>query len=216
MKTKYFLFILTLAFVQSAFSQNNSTENRPQAYRIGGSGSQNRQTDRPRTAYFVSRGDALSAVTRPRVYQPAPATPVKASKPSSAYNLERRAFELINEQRAQAGLEPLAWSDDAAKIARLHSQNMANYNFFSHTGVDGSLVNDRADSFGVRKWRAIGENIAFNQGFENPVEFAVERWMKSPKHRDNLLSSRWKESGIGVAVTEDGTYYFTEVFLVRR
>jgi uncharacterized protein YkwD len=48
------------------------------------------------------------------------------------------------------------------------------------------------------------------------VEFAVERWMKSPKHRENLLSSRWKESGIGIAVTGNGTYYFTEVFLLRK
>lgn len=215
MKTKYFLFILVLALSHSAFSQSNSTENRPKAC-LFSSGNKSSEPTRPKKAYLLSGGDTRATVVRPRIYQSQPAKSVKTPSSTSAFNLERRAFELINRQRALMGLESLAWSDDAAKIARLHSENMANYNFFSHTGLDGSMVNDRADFFGVSKWRAIGENIAFNQGFENPAEFAVERWMQSSKHRDNLLNSRWRESGIGIAVTGDGTYYFTEVFLVRN
>ena len=196
MKNIFFLFLLVLTFSQTAFSQIAKGE-------------------KPK-AYLFSVGENRSILNRPRIYSSEPAKPAGKSKATNALDLERRAFELINRQRTATGLEALAWSDDAAKIARLHSENMANYNFFSHTGIDGSMVNDRADSFGVRKWRAIGENIAYNQGFENPVEFAVERWMQSPKHRDNLLNSRWKESGIGIAVTADGTYYFTEVFLARN
>ena len=213
MKTKYLLFMLVLAFSHSAFSQNNSTENRPSAYLFSkdDGGSANRSQ-----AYLVSSGDTRAAPTRPRIYQPEPVKFVKTLKTNNAFDLERRAFELINQQRSLIGLEHLVWSDDAAKIARLHSENMAGYDFFSHTDLDGLMVNDRADSLGIKHWRAIGENIAYNQGFENPVEFAVERWMLSPKHRDNLLNSRWKESGIGVAVTENGKYYFTEVFLLRK
>ena len=133
-----------------------------------------------------------------------------------AYELERRVFELVNQKRTAAGLPELVWSDDVAKIARIHSENMANLKFFSHTGADGLTVNDRADLFGISKWRSIGENIAFNKGYENPAEFAVERWMKSPGHRENILNASWKESAIGVAVTPDGEYYFTEVFLSRK
>jgi len=235
MKNKLFLFLILLTFSQSAFSQNATTEKRPQAYLFSG-GDKNSATkpiekstqaylfssgdtnpsrgaieNRPQ-AYLVSSGDTNSALNRPRVVKAVAGT----LKASNAFDLERRAFELVNYQRATLGFEPLAWSDDAAKIARLHSENMANFNFFSHSGIDGSMVNDRADAFGINKWRAIGENIAYNQGYENPVEFAVERWMKSPSHRENLLNSRWKESGIGIAVTHDGTYYFTEVFLVRK
>ncbi len=195
MKNRFCLFLLVLTFSQTAFAQNAAEM--PKAYLF--SGSENR-----------------SSLNRPRIYPSESAELAGKSKATNAFDLERRAFELINRQRTTSGLEELVWSDDAARIARLHSENMANYNFFSHTGVDGSMVNDRADSFGVKKWRAIGENIAYNQGFENPVEFAVERWMKSPKHRDNLLNSRWKESGIGIAVTANGTYYFTEVFLARN
>jgi uncharacterized protein YkwD len=197
MKNRFFLFLLVLTFSQTAFPQNAASE-KPKAY------------------LFSSSAENRSALNRPRIYPSESAKPAGKSKATNAFDLERRAFELVNRQRTAIGLEALAWSDEAAKIARLHSENMANYNFFSHTGIDGSMVNDRADSLGVKKWRAIGENIAYNQGFENPVEFAVERWMQSPKHRDNLLNSRWKESGIGIAVTADGTCYFTEVFLARN
>lgn len=214
MKTKFFLFVALLVLAPGAFSQDNSNENSPQAYLL--SSGDNRSANRSKEAYLLSSGDTGSVISRPRIYKPEPPKTAQPLKTVNAFNLERRAFELINGQRISSGLEALVWSDDAAKIARLHSENMATYNFFSHKGLDGSLVNDRADFFGVKKWQAIGENIAYNQGFENPVEFAVERWMLSPKHRDNLLSRRWKESGIGIAVTENGTYYFTEVFLSRN
>lgn len=213
MKTKYLFLMLVLAFSQGAFAQTKTTENRPQPYLVSkGDGS---STNRSK-AYVVSRGDVRPAATRPRVYTNQTVKPSRKPETSDAFELERHAFALINQQRASSGLEPLTWSDDAAKIARLHSENMANYDFFSHTDLNGLMVNDRADSLGIKKWQAIGENIAYNQGFENPVEFAVERWMKSPKHRDNLLNSRWRESGIGIAIAENGKYYFTEVFLQRK
>ena len=217
MVNKLFLFLLVLTFSQIAFPQNAATENSPKAYLFGSSsGSKISVPLRRKTANLSGSDDTDSALNRSRIYQSEPKKSTGKSTSATALDLELLTFELINQQRSKSNLQPLAWSDDAAKIARLHSENMANYNFFSHTGLDGLLVNDRADFFGVKKWQAIGENIAYNQGFENPVEFAVERWMQSPKHRDNLLNSRWKESGIGIAVTASGTYYFTEVFLLRK
>lgn len=78
------------------------------------------------------------------------------------------------------------------------------------------MVNNRADLLGIRNWRSIGENIAYNRGYDNPAEFTVGCWMKSDSHRENLLDNRWKESAIGVAVANDGSFYFTQVFLLRR
>ena len=79
------------------------------------------------------------------------------------------------------------------------------------------MVDDRADSAGIKNWKRIGENIAYNRGYDNPVEFAVLRWMQSQSHRENLLSEKWKESGIGIAIAADGkTYYFTQVFMLRK
>ncbi len=129
---------------------------------------------------------------------------------------ERITFALINQKRQERGLQPLMWSEELAKIARMHSENMAKFDFFGHRGLDGKMVNDRADSLGLTKWTAMGENIAFNRGYQNPLECAVEKWMESVGHRENLLNSRWKESGIGIAVTNSGTFYFTQVFLKRK
>lgn len=141
---------------------------------------------------------------------------IKNAKSSTTFDLEKSAFALLNQKRAEKNLAPLEWSDDVAKIARSHSQNMAKYKFFNHRGVDGLMVDERADAVGIGKWRAIGENIAFNQGYQNPVEFAVQRWMMSPTHRDNILNNRWQESAVGIAVADDGAIYFTQVFLLRK
>ncbi|HSI88056.1 MAG TPA: CAP domain-containing protein [Pyrinomonadaceae bacterium] len=134
----------------------------------------------------------------------------------NAFSVERTAFQLMNVERATRGLPTLKWSDRIAKVAREHSHSMAMNSFFSHRGLDGSMVDDRADKYGISDWRAIGENIAYLRGYTAPETFAVEKWMQSPSHRQNLLGSQWTESAIGVAVTDDGTYYFTQVFLVER
>lgn len=213
MKNKFVLLVFLLAISQNIFSQTAETESRPQAYLFS---SGDNSVEKPRTqAYLFSSGAVDKDVTRPRVVQRNPAE-ADLSKVNSNLNLERQAFELINRQRAKLNLDPLKWSDEIANVARLHSKDMATFNFFSHKDLNGLLVNDRADIFGVSKWQAIGENIAYNRGYNNPVEFAVERWMQSPSHRENLLNSRWKESGIGIAITDNGTYYFTEVFLLRK
>jgi uncharacterized protein YkwD len=141
---------------------------------------------------------------------------VKASVIVNTAAVERAAFELLNQKRVENGLKPLAWSDQLAGIARLHSQNMADLKFFSHRGLDNKMVSDRADDIGLSKWRAIGENIAFERGYQDPVSKAVELWLDSPSHRHNLLESTWKESAVGVAVAPDGSFYFTQVFLLRK
>jgi uncharacterized protein YkwD len=144
-----------------------------------------------------------------------PSAPVSPGSPV-IQQLEREAFAKINQQRAAQGLPSLLWNDEVAKVARMHSQNMANYKFFSHQGLDGRMVNDRADSVGLTKWRAIGENIAFMKGYASPVNAAVQGWLNSPSHKRNLLGQTWRESAVGVAVAPDGSYYFTQVFLERR
>ena len=128
---------------------------------------------------------------------------------------ERLAFDIVNQKRAENGLAPLTWSDDIATIARLHSQNMAEFNFFGHRGLDNKMVSDRADDNGVKKWRSIGENIAYNRGYQDPVTKAVELWLASPSHNHNMMDLNWKESAIGVAIAEDVSYYFTQVFLKK-
>lgn len=167
-------------------------------------------------AAFVRDADLEAGLARQRVVPGAKSGANNESSAPDVGELERRAFDKINSERARLGVGPVEWSDACARVARLHSENMSLLGFFSHRGRDGKMVDDRADSLGLTKWTAIGENIAYNRGFTDPISIAVEKWLESPSHRQNLLSARWRESGIGIAISGDGTYYLTQVFIVKK
>jgi uncharacterized protein YkwD len=128
---------------------------------------------------------------------------------------ERRAFDLINRERQRRGLSPLAWDGGLVRLARYHSQNMARGGFLSHVDRDGLDLKGRAQALGLHGWSTLGENIAYNQGYDDPTAFAVERWMISEKHRENALSGEFTHAAVGIARAADGTYYFTQVFMRR-
>ena len=128
---------------------------------------------------------------------------------------EQRAFELINAERRRRGLSPLVMDGSLTRMARYHSQNMASHGFLNHVDRDGLDLSGRAELLGVRGWRAIGENVAYNQGYPDPTAFAVERWMISDKHRANILNGEFTHAGVGIARGSDGRVFFTQVFMKR-
>lgn len=128
---------------------------------------------------------------------------------------EQRVFELINQARRSQGLPPLSLDGELCRIARSHSSDMATHSFLNHTNGDGLDAAGRARQVGISGWRALGENIALNQGYDDPTAFAVERWMKSVKHRANITNGMWTHTGLGIARSADGTFYFTQVFVMR-
>lgn len=145
-------------------------------------------------------------------YATASAAPAAAV---AATDDERRTFELINAERRRRGLGPLVFDSSLTRVARYHSQNMAREGFFNHVDRDGLDISGRAQVLGVRGWRALGENIAYNQGYEDPSAFAVERWMISSKHRENILNGEFTHAGLGIARGSDGRVFFTQVFMRR-
>ena len=179
----------------SVFAQPNSP--RPVARMIGSSG------PRPMLAAPGRCGARANFVA---------ASAASVAAPNAA---ERRAFELVNEERRARGQQPLVWDAELTALARRHSENMARQNFFSHTDRDGLDTADRAAVGGVCGWRAIAENIAYNQGFDDPVGFAVELCLQSSKHRENILRTSFTHAGIGVSRAADGRVYFTQVFVAR-
>jgi uncharacterized protein YkwD len=157
--------------------------------------------------------DSVPAPGRPRIVEKV--SGVKASVIVKNVEVSRAVFDLMNQKRVENGRPALAWSDDLARVASLHSENMAEYSFFSHRGLDSKLVSQRADDAQVGRWRAIGENIAYHRGYKDPAAKAIELWLDSPGHRQNMLNPDWKETAIGVAIAADGSYYFTQVFLKK-
>jgi len=116
---------------------------------------------------------------------------------TEATEIERRAFELTNAARLENGLPPLVWDSELCRIARSHSESMVRQGFFAHETPDGLQPKDRAHAAGILHFKVLGENIAYNQGYDDPGGFAVERWMISPGHRANILSNLFDQSAIG-------------------
>lgn len=196
------LFILAALFFSAAQIKAQSVTARPVARMIA------RTTTAP--ASLPSEMPRLTSAACPARERYAHASALPA-----ATSPERRAFDLINRERAARGEGRLTWDDELASMARRHSENMARQNFFSHTDQTGRDTAARAAECGVCGWHALAENIAYNQGFDDPVAFAVERWMNSAKHRDNILRAGFTHAGLGIAKSPDGTVYFTQVFVTR-
>ncbi|MGH9907783.1 MAG: CAP domain-containing protein [Pyrinomonadaceae bacterium] len=132
-----------------------------------------------------------------------------------ATETERRAFEVTNKMRVKNGLTQLSWDPVLCRMARRHSEDMARLGFFSHLTPEGLRLRDRARAVGIERYRVLGENIAYNQGHDDPGAFAVERWMVSSGHRANILSREFRGAAIGSFVGADGTVYLSQIFILR-
>ena len=126
--------------------------------------------------------------------------------------LEQSIFDAVNGERGEREIEPLEWSDEALEVARNHSERMARLGYFSHEDPELGGLDARMRRLGVRAWSA-GENLFAIHGHADPVSLAVEGWLKSPGHRQNMLNSRFTRSAVGIARADDGTIYCTQVFL---
>lgn len=155
--------------------------------------------------------------------------------------LARATHARINRARQAEGLAPLAWDETLAPLARLHSADMASRGYFAHTGPDGRDVNARAQKLnltcereeGRLTYRGFGENLYMSHryaGYETRttpagttvrydwlspealVERAVQGWLDSPGHRQNMLGVQYRTHALGVALSRDAQVYFTSVF----
>jgi uncharacterized protein YkwD len=137
------------------------------------------------------------------------------SAPVEPNDIERRAFDQTNVVRVQNGLPPFTWDSDVCRMARTHSESMSRQGFFAHVTPEGLKLRDRARAAGIFQYVVLGENIAYNQGYDDPGAFAVERWMLSSKHRANILSPEFRAMAIGSFVAPDGSVYLTQTFITR-
>lgn len=137
-----------------------------------------------------------------------PSTTAPTTATSSAYaSLESQIITLTNQQRTAHGCGALRTESKLTTAARRHSADMVKYNFFSHTGSDGSTFTVRAARAGYSA--ASAENIAWGWPTAKVV---VDQWMNSAGHRANILNCSYKAVGVGVAKKADGTPYYTQDF----
>jgi hypothetical protein len=105
-------------------------------------------------------------------------------------------INLTNEKRSEIGLLPLQYSPILEQAAKAKGKHMLANDYWSHIAPDGTEPWAFFIDVGY-KYRYAGENLA--RDFSNP-DTAINAWIASPSHRENLLSNKYTE--IGVAVVE--------------
>lgn len=131
-----------------------------------------------------------------------PAPPQEEAPESSAVHpYEKEVVELVNAERAKYGLDALKLSENLCIKARVKSQDMADNNYFSHNSPTYGSPFDMMKALGV-SYRSAGENIAM--GYATP-EAVVTAWMNSQGHRENILSEKYTQIGVGYVA--DGNYW---------
>ena len=131
---------------------------------------------------------------------------------------EIEVHRLINLEREKYGLQTLQYDKKLASVAKLHSIDMADDEYFAHETPEGLTPTDRASEsdytcqyqIGNLIYSGIGENLYMVQGPtvsftytpQSIAESAVSGWMDSPGHKKNILTSNFSKEGIGVSISE--------------
>jgi uncharacterized protein YkwD len=145
------------------------------------------------------------------------ATPVGCTTTTNP-DFEAQILQLTNAARAKVpNLPPLKLNSALTQAAQAHAMDMACNNKLTHTGSNGSEVWHRVAAVGYQSPPGsvgasfAGENIA--KGPDNPAG-AMEAWLDSPGHAQNLKGPQWTELGVGYATRQVGTtnvYYWVQV-----
>lgn len=115
--------------------------------------------------------------------------------------LARATVCLVNNQRTSRGLHKLRLNPRLSRAARAHTQDMVAERYFDHVSEEGKDVVDRLTRTGyigeATSW-VVGENLAWGSGARSTPRQIVGAWMHSAGHRQNILTRRFREIGIGI------------------
>jgi uncharacterized protein YkwD len=120
---------------------------------------------------------------------------------------EAKVLRLLNHARTSRGLARLTVVTPLDRAALLHSRDMLARDYFSHSSLAGATVASRARRAGYStsdcsQW-TVGEVIAWGSSTSGSPKRASRSWMRSSAHRKTILSSRWRDVGVGCV---RGTY----------
>jgi hypothetical protein len=120
-------------------------------------------------------------------------------------------FELVNNERVENGLSALSLNPTLTLAAQNKANDLVSKGYFDHTSPAGVKFYEWIENAGYPYFVA-GENLAVNTNSMSNTAI-VDAWMNSPSHRENILSSRYSETGIAIAY---GTYQNQQaVFVVQ-
>ncbi len=116
-----------------------------------------------------------------------------------------QALSLVNQKRVNAGCATLRVVRQLQMPAGQQSQDQAARDRLSHAGANGSTTGSRLDDTGYSRW---AENIAQFQSAQAAVNF----WSTSAAHRASMLNCAFKDTGLAVARSGSGRFYWTQTF----
>jgi len=122
-------------------------------------------------------------------------TAAAVAAPAFAQTFQEQVVEIVNQERWNNGqLAPLKGCNELDNSASLHSQHMADRDFFAHCDLDTHESPwDRIIAAGY-SYNAAGENIA--AGYSTPAA-VMTGWMNSAGHKANILNTNFREIGVG-------------------
>lgn len=128
---------------------------------------------------------------------------------------EQRFIDLTNSERLLRGMNALKFDPQLVEVAREHSKEMAEKNYFDHISPTPGLRTavDRYLAVVKRRptWALVGENLFYCSIVD--VNRGHTCLMESKSHRDNILNPRFERMGVGVYKDKDGQFWVTEMFL---
>jgi uncharacterized YkwD family protein len=148
----------------------------------------------PKQYYSVPKQNYT--VPKQTVQQPVSKAP--AAKPTAPKQVQKAdqfasaVFQLVNQERAKAGLKPLQFDAALSKVALDKAVDMHNNHYFSHNSPTYGSPFDMMKKYGI-SFRTAGENIAMGQ--RSPQE-VMNQWMNSPGHRANILNPSFTKIGV--------------------
>lgn len=110
---------------------------------------------------------------------------------SSSFS-SQEVVEYMNRDRVAVGLPALRLDSALSEAAVAKAHDMATKEYFAHTSPDGTTPWYFFEKAGYA-YRYAGENLAIHFSDAKDEEAA---WMASEKHRENILSPKYVETGI--------------------
>ena len=179
----------------------------------------------PKLALLFSVLTAMSAVY---LALPGTADPARARTTAAVElpSLDQGVLAQLNAIRQLHGLVELKLDPTLNQSAAQHSVEMGARGYFQHPSADGTAFWKRIQRFypatGYSYW-SVGENLLWSSPDVDPTR-AMQMWMHSPEHRENILNPRWRQIGVSSVHldTAPGTYdglavtIITTDFGVRR
>lgn len=159
-----------------------------------------------------------ATATPPASTQPASTSSSSGATSASCEFEENAQFvsqlqQLINDERAKAGVPALVINAQLNSVAKAHATEMLCNNYFSHTGLNNSTPQERVRNAGFTASLVVENLYALHPAYGGNPQAAFDWWMSDPAAKADLLNRETTVFGIAYVSSEQSLFggYFVVV-----